>query len=243
MTEPKELTFRVFRYKQGDSAPHYDSFTMMCDANTMLLAALQDIRRDHAPDLTLRHSCGHASCGTCGMKVNGSEQLACVVRVLELGSLTITVEPLEHIPLVSDLVVDMPDFFTRYAAPGMPYIRASEVNPEAELPEGVATYTRFENCLECGICVSACPVAGSDPEYLGPAALAAAGRIVTEPRGTDAAAALAWVDSEHGCWRCHVAFECSMACPSAVDPAGEIMGLRRRLTADRLRNIFSFDRK
>jgi succinate dehydrogenase / fumarate reductase, iron-sulfur subunit len=237
MTE-QQVQFKVFRYKQGQAAPAYQTFTVTVDPNTTVLVALQDIRRDLDPTLILRHSCHHASCGTCGMRVNGREELACVVKVLDLGTPTVVVEPLENIPLISDLVVDMNHFYDSYNVPGMPYIRRSEFLLDAELPEGIAQYQRYENCLECGICVSACPVAGSDPEYLGPAAMAAAWRVVAEPRDGDPAFALNWVDQEHGCWRCHVAYECSEACPSDVDPGGAIMSLRNNLTRRKFRRLF-----
>lgn len=237
MTE-QQVQFKVYRYKQGQAAPTYQTFTVTVDHNTTVLVALQDIRRDQDPTLILRHSCHHASCGTCGMRVNGREELACVVKVLDLGTSTVVVEPLENIPLISDLVVDMNHFYDGYNVPDMPYIRQSEFLPNAELPEGIAQYERYENCLECGICVSACPVAGSDPDYLGPAAMAAAWRVVAEPRGSDPAFALDWVDQEHGCWRCHVAYECSEACPSDVDPGGAIMSLRKSLTGRKFRRLF-----
>lgn len=235
----KTITFRVQQHKQGDPAPHEETYQVKCDHNTTVLVALQDIRREHNFSLMLRHSCHHASCGTCGMKINGQEHLACVVKVLELGTPVVTVAPLDNLPLIGDLVVDMDPFFAKYNAAGMPYIRSSEFNPDAATPDSIEAYTRFENCLECGICVSACPVAGGDPAYLGPAAMAAAWRVVEEPRGRETASILDWVDTEHGCWRCHVAFECSEACPSDVDPAHAIMSLRRELIRQRVLRFFS----
>jgi succinate dehydrogenase / fumarate reductase iron-sulfur subunit len=92
---------------------------------------------------------------------------------------------------------------------------------------------RFEDCIECGLCLSACPVAG-DPRFLGPAALAAAERVLEEPRGAGPRAVLGLVDDAHGAWRCHTAFECSAVCPAGVDPGGAIMRLRGRLLRDRL---------
>jgi succinate dehydrogenase / fumarate reductase iron-sulfur subunit len=237
MAEQK-VQFKVLRYKQGQAAPTYQTFESTVDEDTTVLVALQDIRRDQDPSLTLRHSCHHASCGTCGMKVNGKEELACVVKVLDLGTPVVVVEPLENLPLISDLVVDMNAFYARYTVPDMPYVRQSEFLAGADLPEGITRYERYENCLECGACVSACPVAGSDPEYLGPAAMAAAWRVVAEPGDGDPGFALDWVDNEHGCWRCHVAFECSERCPSDVDPAGSIMALRGKLAGRRLRRLF-----
>ncbi len=234
----REVEFKVFRYEQGKSAPHYDTFKVKCDHNTTVLVALQDIRRDQDPSLTLRHSCHHGSCGTCGMRINGEEQLSCVVNVEELDTPTVVVEPLNNAPLVSDLVVDMLPFFDRYTRPEMPYVRKSEFLPEAAVPEGIGAYTRYENCLECGLCVSACPVMGTDTAYLGPAAMAAAWRVVEESRGGDAHFALNWVDNEHGCWRCHVAYECTEVCPSDVNPAEAIMSLRGELTKRKFRRFF-----
>lgn len=234
----RDITFRVFRYNQGDDSPHYETFTVPCDEKATVLIALQDIRRDQDFTLTLRHSCHHASCGTCGMLINGREELACVVRVLELESDVVTVEPLRNIPVISDLVVDMVPFYEVLNEADRPYIRQSEFLPEASRPDGIALYTRFENCIECGACVSACPIMGSDPAYYGPAALAAAWRVVEEPRGRDPQAALDWVDTSHGCWRCHVAYECTEACPSDVEPAEKIMALRGALTRQKFGRLF-----
>ncbi len=234
--------FRVYRYKQGQSAGGYQDFSLKVGPRATVLTALQEIRRTQDPSLTLRHSCHHASCGTCGMRVNGQEVLACVTQMEELGDAPVVVEPLDNLPVVSDLVVDMNAFYARYNEAGLPYVRDSEFLESADRPEGVLQFTRYENCLECGLCVSACPVVGSDPDYLGPAAMAAAWRVVAEPRDGNPQAALEWVDQEHGCWRCHVAYECSEVCPSDVDPGGSIMALRRALTGRKLRRWLGLGR-
>lgn len=234
----REVNFKVFRYKQGQAAPTYDTFQVVCDENTTVLVALQDIRREHDRSLTLRHSCHHASCGTCGMIINGREELGCVVKVFDLNTPTVVVEPMRNMPLISDLVVDMDPFYDRFNATGLPLIRESEFLKEADVAEGFDVYTRYENCLECNLCVSACPIMGSDPTYLGPAALAAAWRVVEEPRGLNTEPVLDWVDSANGCWRCHVAYECNEACPSNVFPGDQIMALRRELTKRKFRGLF-----
>ena len=236
----KELQFKLFRYNEGDEAPRYETYPVTVDENTTVLIALMHIRRDQDPSLMLRHSCHHASCGTCAMVINGQEQLACVVRAMELGTETVLVEPLRNIPVVSDLVVDMVNFYGRLNPADRPYIRQSEFLAESATPDGIELYTRFENCIECGACVSACPIMGTDENYYGPAALAAAWRVVEEPRGRDPQDALDWVDNEKGCWRCHVAYECTEVCPTGVDPGGKIMSLRGELTRQKFRNLFDF---
>lgn len=238
----RDITFNVFRYKQGQGAPSFETFTVPCDENTTVLVALQCIRRDDDPSFMLRHSCHHASCGTCGMRINGREELACVVKVFDLDSDTVTVEPLRNLPVITDLVVDMDYFYAPLNEVHRPYIRRSEFMPQAKTPDGIEFYTRYENCIECGACVSACPIMGSDAEYVGPAALAAAWRVVESPRGHDPQVALAWSDNESGCWRCHVAWECTEACPSDVEPAQKIMALRRQLTKQKFSRLFGIGR-
>jgi succinate dehydrogenase / fumarate reductase iron-sulfur subunit len=233
----QQIAFKILRYKQGQKSPGFQTFTSEVDEDTTVLVALQDIRRDQDPSLVLRHSCHHASCGTCGMKINGREELACVVKVQDLGTPSVLVEPLANLPLISDLVVDMTGMYERYTDLSMPYLRQSEFMAGAEPPDAIAQFQRYENCLECGICVSACPITGTDPDYLGPAALAAAWRVVAEPRSSDPNFALDWVDNQHGCWRCHVAYECTEVCPSDVDPGGSIMALRKSLTRRKLSRL------
>jgi succinate dehydrogenase/fumarate reductase iron-sulfur protein len=216
--------FRVFRYRRGDPAPHFDRFDVPVGPRTTLLDALKWIQLHRDPSLSLRHSCYHASCGTCGVQANGREVLMCVTAVLGLGA-EITVEPLANIPVLTDLVVDMEEFYARFPEQH-PVLRESEFNPSAETPSGIDDYVRYEDCIECGLCLSACPVMTTSEGYVGPAALAAAQRLLEEPRGADAGSLLDWADDPEGAWRCHAAFECTEACPSNVNPAARIMALR-----------------
>jgi succinate dehydrogenase / fumarate reductase iron-sulfur subunit len=227
MRAPRTVPLRVFRSRPGDPEPRYQTFLVPDGPRTTVLDALLTVRRGQDPSLTVRHSCLHGSCGTCGVRVNGREVLACVTRLEGLDT-PVVVEPLAGLPVLGDLVVDMEDLYRWLEPAGRPLVRASERSRP-----GLEELARFEDCLECGLCLSACPVAG-DPRFLGPAALAAAERVLEEPRGADPRAMLGWVDDAHGAWRCHAAFECSEVCPAGVDPGGAIMRLRRRLLADRL---------
>jgi succinate dehydrogenase / fumarate reductase iron-sulfur subunit len=100
-------------------------------------------------------------------------------------------------------------------------------------PEDLETI-RLADCIECGLCISACPVATTTPAYLGPAVLAGA-----QQHGLDGnRSLLALVDCKDGLWRCHSAFECSAVCPSNVDPARRIMDLRRQVLRARILKFF-----
>jgi len=185
--------------------------------------------------LVFRHACHHASCGTCAVLVDGRERLPCVTSVQSVwdGHSPLTLKPLRNATVVADLAIEPAAVLAAMAALPLPYVRTVEREVrECSGGDGdgdVGTAERFEDCLECLACVSACTVAGGDPDYLGPAVLAAAQRIVEEPRGQDVGRVIDMVDSEHGVWQCRAIWACSAVCPSNVDPAARIMDLRRRL--------------
>jgi succinate dehydrogenase / fumarate reductase iron-sulfur subunit len=227
--------FRVFRFKRGDAASRFDDFDVPDGAITTVLEALRWIQVHEDRSLGIRHSCFHASCGTCGVRVNGREGLACVTQLSALGR-TVTVEPIANLPILNDLVVDMASFTDRFIDPHS-IVRDSEFLEGSIVADGIDHHERFEDCIECGLCLSACPVAATDDTYVGPAALAYAQRMLEVSRegdgGADAErqreAILNWADGDNAAWRCHAAFECTEACPSNVRPAQRIMSLRREL--------------
>ncbi len=230
--------FRILRHHRGRE-PRWDHYRApVTSARTTVLDALTWIRAHLDPTLDVRHSCFHASCGTCGMRVNGRDVLACVTRLADLGPGEVTVEPLLNQPIVSDLVVDIEALYEAFDGVGLPLVRRSEAMGGSRPADGVDHLTRFEDCIECGLCVSACPIEASDAAYVGPGVLAAAWRVIDEPRDADPARAFALVDGDQGAWRCHLAFECSEACPSGALPAEQIMHLRRGLLRHRLRAVF-----
>jgi len=229
-----QVQYRIFRLKQNGTSPHYDTFTVEIRPDETVLDGIERIWAFQDRSLTFRHACHHASCGSCAMRVNGVEKLSCVTYIQDVTTDggVLVVEPLRNFPVVSDLVVDVSSMFHRLQEVGMPIVRSAE--PLGEPGE----FNRYEDCIECGMCISACPVMLTSSQYLGPAALAAADRLVKEPRGAEIPAVLRLVDDENGCWRCHTAFECSEVCPSNVYPAEAIMALRRRLIVERIKSLF-----
>ncbi|MGO9900456.1 MAG: succinate dehydrogenase/fumarate reductase iron-sulfur subunit [Solirubrobacteraceae bacterium] len=229
-TQPKDISncrLRVYRYKRGDGEEHFDEFDVPVDEHATLLDALRWIQLHCDRSLSVRYSCMHASCGTCGVRVDGSEELACVCSLAAHGH-EVTVEPLANLPVLTDLVIDMRPFYGRFPVVH-PIIRISELPQEAEPPEDHGPFVRLEDCIECGLCLSACPVAATELDYLGPAALSAAQRLLEEPRGADREHVLAWASSPDGAWRCHLGFCCTDVCPTDQHPSERLMALRHEL--------------
>jgi succinate dehydrogenase / fumarate reductase iron-sulfur subunit len=229
-----KIHYKLFRFKQDGHPPRYDTFTVEIGPDESVLDGIERIWAFQDRTLTFRHACHHAGCGSCAMRVNGVEKLTCVTWIKDVTTDggTITVEPLRNFPLISDLVVDVASLFHRFQELDFPVLRESQ--PLGEPLE----FTRFEDCLECGACLSACPVMAASDDYLGPATLAAIERLVAEPRGHDVNSLLHLADQRDSCWRCDSAFECSEVCPYEVNPAQAIMRLRRKLIVEKVKSLF-----
>jgi len=237
------ITLRVWRQPHGDGAAgRFEPFSILTDPDRdSVLDLVERTWAEQDRTLVFRHACHHASCGTCALLVDGRERLPCVTPVRDVwdGHSPLTLEPLRNTEIVADLAIDPRTTMTRISGLPLPYVRTVEAAVRAASgvrDDGdVGAAERFEDCLECLACVSACPVASGDPEYLGPAVLAAADRAVEEPRTHDPMRILDLVDTDHGVWQCRSIWACSAVCPSAVDPAARIMDLRRRVWSRTLR--------
>lgn len=261
MTDEKwNVTFRVFRQRQGGPSSYQD-FLLEVDPDEYVLDGIERIWAKHDRTLTFRHACHHSTCGACGMRVNHTEKLTCItsIRSVTHDGGTITVEPLRNFPILSDLVVDMSVFYRNVEDGGAPQVsslKSADLPYEwqkADYPAGALE--RLVDCIECGLCISACPAAATSQTYLGPGGLAAAhqalvqsneislfklaGKAAPEIGRTPVSAqnAFHFVDNQDGVWRCHSAYECSEVCPSSVDPAWRIMDMRKRVIGNRVKKF------
>ncbi len=224
------------------SGKYFQTFNIDIDPDEYVLDAVEKVWAFHDRSLTYRHACHHSTCGACGMLVNGVEKLTCItpIRSVTQNGGKIKIEPLRNFPVLSDLVVDTGSMFTKLERVGfsqvarlqdasLPYEKSSIEN---EMPE----YQRLVDCIECGMCISACPISLTDNDYLGPVILAAAQHTGLKNLSEDM---LEEVDSRCGLWRCHSAYECSSVCPSNVEPGWRIMKLRQNMIVFRIKNLFS----
>ena len=241
MSEKWTVTFQVFRKKGGEAA-HYDDFKLEVDPNEYVLDGVERVWAYHDRTVVFRHACHHSTCGACGMRVNGVEKLTCITPISEVTSNggVVRVEPLRNFPVVSDLAVDMGKLYTQMDDAGHQPVNSDfkeaiqsesrPAGPESDKQE----FLRLSDCIECGLCISACPVSASSSDYLGPAILAGAQQHGIN--GDDRLLRL--VDCEDGAWRCHSAFECTAVCPSFVDPGWRIMDLRKQVIGERFKRLF-----
>ena len=84
-------------------------------------------------------------------------------------------------------------------------------------------------CINCGCCVSECNSMESDPDFLGPAALAKGMRFVGDPRDGAKIERLEDYNAEHGIWDCTRCYFCTRALPEGRRPARRDREARRRV--------------
>ena len=228
----KTITLRIFRYNPKiNNESKFDEFKIPYQRWTTVLDAILEVKKHLDHSVAVRYSCRQASCGSCGMKINGRPALACFTKISELNSDIITIEPMNNFPIIRDLAVGFERMFSTHKKI-KPYIinEVSEINPGTkeflQTPEDVEKYIQFSSCIKCGLCNSACPTMATDSSFVGPQALAQAYRYVADNRDKGKDDRLKIIDDSHGIFRCHFAGSCSQVCPKGVDPAMGIQLLR-----------------
>jgi succinate dehydrogenase / fumarate reductase iron-sulfur subunit len=218
-----------------DSKPRFVEYSVPKKEGMTVLDALLHARDYQDHSIALRFSCRQASCGSCGMKINGRLRLACYTQVEELGGERIVAQPMDNFAIIKDLVTDLESFFFKHRQI-KPYVMRSDEaemdRPTAEFamePEELEKLIQFTYCIKCGLCTSACPTVAMDSKFPGPQAIAQAYRYTMDERDEGGKWRLEALDTTHGVWRCHFAGSCSFVCPKGVDPALGIQLLRRHV--------------
>lgn len=216
------ITLKIQRYNPDtDKAPYFQEFTVEVDPNDRLLDGLMKVKQFQDGSLGFRKSCAHGVCGSDGMRINGADGLACktlVKDVAEKDGDVVTVEPLAHLPVQRDLIVDQSLFFKKYRAV-KPFLIADEHKKGKERIQSQEERMVFDdttNCILCAACYSACPVLDDEPEFIGPAAIAQAYRFLADSRDTGTKERFDVLDTPSGVWPCQNHFKCTKACPRLI---------------------------
>ena len=223
MAESRLVKFEVLRFRpESDKEPVFETYEVPCMEDWVVLDALNAIKDDIDPTLSHRWSCRMGVCGSCGMLVNGRPILTCAAFVRNYTG-TIRVEPLSNFPIVRDLVVDLESFIDKIKSVKPWIIRKIEKDladgEYRQSPAQLEEFKQFSMCINCALCYAACPVLASEPEFLGPAAIALAHRYNLDSRDEGNAERFKTLNDGDGLWGCSYANECSQVCPKHVDPA------------------------
>lgn len=223
-----KLDVTIARYlPEQSSEPFMQTYSVPYDASTSVLDALTYIKEELDQTLSYRWSCRMAICGSCGMMINGKPILGCNVFLRDYAKTGMLIEPLAHFPVERDLMIDMEAFLGHIEAI-KPYIINQEAQavqtfePHTQSPQQLDKYQQFAACINCGLCYSACPQFGLNPEFIGPAALSLAHRYNLDSRDQGQAQRMPLINSDEGAWSCTFVGYCSEVCPKQVDPAAAV---------------------
>lgn len=199
-----------------------------------VLDALVRVQREMDGSLGFRCACRVGMCGTCALSVNRVPRLACSTRVQSLGSDVVTLEPLPHYPVVKDVAVSLEPFFAQWRR-ARPAFRPK--HGDAATIALIGKQSKFQelappkrDCITCGACYAACSIAGTNRQYLGPAAINKAFLRLLDPRDAGGQERVQILNRQvDGVWRCHTQFNCTAVCPRGIDLTDSIVRIKRAL--------------
>jgi len=246
----KIVEFTIHRFNPQQKRRYVSTYEVPVRKGMTLLEALMYIKDNLDETLTFRHSCRMGVCGSCGIMVNGQPMLACYTQILHLNSDSLTIEPLQKMHIIKDLVVDIQPFLDTYNK-----IKTVLVKPEDELrklsefiqtPAELKRYWDLTLCIKCSICYSACPAA-MDERFLGPSTYATNYRFISDSRDKGSDERLKVMADN--VWLCTSCNSCTLFCPKEVDSSSSIVderglivetGVISRNVMDVLTNTFKY---
>lgn len=213
-----DISVKILRYLPGkDDKPRWQLFKLAIEDEATILDVLNEIHWQHDGTLSYRRSCRSSICGSCAMKVNGRNVLACETPIHRFGT-KLKIEPLSGFDIIKDLVVDLEPFFAKLKRI-KPYLIVDKPLPDKEFIQSTAELEAIGEstlCILCAACSAACPSSWPNQDYLGPAALLKAYRFIFDSRDDGADERLEIINDKNGIWRCHTIFNCMEACPKKI---------------------------
>ena len=230
----RKARLHVYRWNpDDDSKPRLDLYEIdRKRCGPMVLDALIHVKNDVDSTLTFRRSCREGICGSCAMNVNGTNTLACIQAIDELGD-ELKIYPLPHMPVIKDLVPDMTRFYAQYTAI-KPWLQAdSPPPPDRERLQSRGERNKLDGlyeCILCACCSTSCPSYWwNGDRYLGPAVLLQAYRWIADSRDEYTGERLDQLEDPFRLYRCHTILNCTRTCPKGLNPALAIAEIKKMM--------------
>ncbi len=185
-----------------------------------ILNSLIEIKTQQDNTLTYRCGCRTGVCGSCAIKVNGVEKLACKTQLNEND----LIEPINNSKILRDLVIDLSheEKFLKNSKTYLKKLSNQEITTKDEKLIDIQS-----NCILCQSCFSSCPVYEVNKEFLGPYALTRALRYVNDKKEENTIDIINSIQ-DNGVWDCTLCGNCTLVCPQFIDPKTDIMNLRMK---------------
>ncbi|MCC6445414.1 MAG: succinate dehydrogenase iron-sulfur subunit [Armatimonadetes bacterium] len=231
-----KVKLRIKRFDPAaDKRPRFQEYEVEAEPTDRVLDALHYIKWYLDGTLGFRRSCGHGTCGSDAMIINGRNRLACKCLIKDLKH-PITVEPIQGLKVEKDLIVDMDPFFEAYRDV-KPFLINDDVPARGERiqsQEERAVFDDTTKCILCAACTTSCPIFWANGQYIGPAAIVNAHRFIFDSRDQAVEERLQILNRKMGVWRCRTIFNCMEACPRDIKITKAIEDVKRAILYEKL---------
>ena len=188
--------------------------------NPTLLKALEYIKTNIDQTLTFSSGCRSEVCGSCAVRVNEKEVLACGYKLKDGDTIT----PLSNLPIIKDLVVEADASF-------MTLVKVRAFLEKEKIlsltKEDEKLIEKQSDCILCNSCFSSCPVLETNKNFLGPFSLTRVLRYINDKRCQEEKSKIDLIQKD-GIWDCTLCGNCTEVCPQSIDPKMDILTLRSK---------------
>ncbi len=204
----------------------YQHFKIEADSDATVLWALEELNKREnlmttdgkkAEKIRWESNCRQKMCGACGMLINHKPMLACEAFLRDLGEV-ITLEPLSKFPLIQDLVVDRSILHDNMLKMKL-WLQDEKANPQAAgyLKEqaGQELY-QSASCIQCGLCLEACPNYTGLDQFFGAAFMNADYRLANQEEEKGERKRQIKTAQKHFANGCSNSFACQEVCPAKI---------------------------
>lgn len=171
--EKIKYTARIKRYNPEKDESYWQDFEVEVEDTLTVLELLMHIKDKIDSTLTFRAFCRSAICGSCAMIINGRSGLACKIQAKDrIRNGVIKIEPLHHLPVIRDLVVDQEPAFDKlkkikpYLEPDPKKVPDNLKSESLVSPEEFALYDKQTDCILCMACYGQCNALEGDEKSL-----------------------------------------------------------------------------
>jgi succinate dehydrogenase/fumarate reductase iron-sulfur protein len=190
------------------------------DDKKLLLDAFLYIKHQVDNTLNFRAGCRSGVCGSCAVRVDGLERLACKTTISD----GIHIEALNNSKIIKDLVIDL-SYEHKKIKESQSFI--SKLSNNTPSKTDIHKIETQSDCILCQSCYSSCPVFAVNENFLGPYGFSRVVKYIDDTKESDQKSKIDNIQ-QYGLWDCTLCGNCTMVCPQGIDPKTDILNLRTK---------------